>query len=180
MRKAKGISVVAVFSAVLSTMAWASPPNISDEQMINSVQTVQLVANTPTYAMWANWIRAQIASDTANYHDFRDGHFVAKAIGTDVDLITIRTAIHSASAGSSSSLRLHASPDEKPASLPINGQAGEHITIISQTMTTYLSWTYIWNTDADQGRGGWQLTASAFHDCQHIADRMPDIRCEKG
>ncbi|GLQ51154.1 hypothetical protein GCM10010872_26030 [Dyella flava] len=140
---------------------------------------MQLVPNTPTYAMWANWIRTQIARDTANYHDFRNGQFVAKAISTDVDLITIRTAIRSTNTESSPSLHSHASLDEKPALLPIAGQPGEHVTIVSQTTMTYLSWTYIWNTDADEGHGGWQLTGSAFHDCQYMPDRMPDVRCQK-
>jgi hypothetical protein len=179
MRKAKGISIAAVFSGVVSTMAFASPPNVSDGQLVDSMQAVQLIPNTPTYAMWANWIRTQIAHDTANYHDFRNGRFVAKAISTDVDLITIRTAIHTTSSGSSSSLHSHASLDGNTASLPINGQSGEHITIVSQTTTTYLSWTYIWNTVADDGHGGWQLTGSAFHDCQYLHEPPQDIRCQR-
>jgi hypothetical protein len=179
MRKAQGISISAVFSVVLSTSALSSPPNASDEQIIDSMQTVQLVPSTPTYGMWAGWIRAQIARDTANYHDFRNGQFVAKAISTDVDVITIKRSFHVLGTAVGAASRSHASLEVKPTSLPVDGEPGEHITVISQTMTTYLSWTYSWNTDADGGRGGWELTSSAFHDCQHMPNRATGVRCER-
>jgi hypothetical protein len=151
---------------------------MSDEQLIDSMQTVQLIPNTHEYAMWAGWIRDEIARDTANYHDFRNGQFVAKAIDTDVDLITIRTAIHPPGASAASALHSHATLDEKPASLPVRGEPGEHITIVSQTMTTYLSWTYIWNSAIDGGRGGWELTGNSFHDCHYMTNRAAGSHCE--
>jgi hypothetical protein len=179
MRKAQGISIAAFFILTLSTAAWPSPPNISDEQIIDSMQTMQLVPNTPSYAMWAKWIRTQIAHDTANYHDFKNGQFVAKVISTDLDLITIKTAVHTPSANSGPASHSQASLDGKSASLPISGEAGEHVTIVSQTTTTYLSWTYSWNTGAEGARGGWELTGSAFHDCEFLPNKQTGVRCER-
>jgi hypothetical protein len=179
MRKAQGISAAVFFSLILPAMACASPPNASDEQIIDCVQTVQLVPNTPTYSMWANWIHDEITRDTANYHDFRNGQFVAETIDTDLDLITIKTATQASGIGTSSANHSPATLGEKPAALPISGEPGEQITIVSQTTTTYLSWTYIWNVSADGGRGGWQLTGSAFHDCHYMTGKPSGARCER-
>jgi hypothetical protein len=179
MRKVQGISIATVFSALLPAAAWSSPPNASDEQVIASMQTVQLVPNTSAYAMWANWIRTQIARDGANYHDFRNGQFVAKVISTDLDLITISTSTHAPGTGGSAASHTQASLDGKPASLPVSGEPGEHITIVSQTMTTYLSWTYSWNMAAESGGGGWELTGSTFHDCQPQPNRVTGSHCER-
>ena len=164
---------------MLSATVFSSPPNASDEQIIDSMQTVQLVPNTPTYGMWAGWIRAQIARDTANYHDFQNGQFVVKAISTEVDIITIKRSFHVLGTAAGATSRSHAPLEGKPTSLPINGEPGEHITVISQTPTTYLSWTYSWNSDADGGRGGWQLTGSAFHDCKYTPNRATGAHCER-
>lgn len=178
MRKVEGVSVAALFSLTVSTVAWASPPNASDAQLIDCMQSVQLIPNTHDYSMWASWIRDEIARDTANYHDFRNGQFVAKVIPADVDLITIRTSLHALDASSIPASHAHATLDEKPASLPIRGEPGEHITIVSQTANIYLSWTYVWNTAVDGGRGGWELTGNAFHDCQYSSNRAAGVRCE--
>jgi hypothetical protein len=178
MRKVQGISIAAFLSLALSTTVLSSPPNASDEQIIDSLQTVQLVPNTSTYAKWASWIREQIAHDQANYHDFRNGQFVAKVISKDLDLITIQTALHPPGASSGPAKRSQASVEIKPASLPVSGEPGEHITIVSQTINTYLSWTYSWNTDADGGRGGWELIGSAFHDCHLMLNKMASSHCE--
>jgi hypothetical protein len=179
MRKAKEVTIVAVFSWTLSSMLMASPPNVSDEQIIDSMQTVQLVPNTPTYTMWAHWIREQIAHDAANYHDFRNGQFVPKVISRDVDLITIRTTFHMPDAAGTSSHYADTPPGETLTLLPIGGSPGEHITIISQTATTYLSWVFAWKKDANGGQGGWQLTGNEFQDCQYLSNRPVGFHCEK-
>ncbi|GGA14838.1 hypothetical protein GCM10011408_40930 [Dyella caseinilytica] len=179
MRKVKELTITAVVSWALSPVLMASPPNVSDEQIIGGMQIAQLVPNTPTYDMWAQWIRRQIAHDAANYHDFRNGQFVPKTIHQDLDLITIRTDYHVTDAVNALPWHEHASSDETPVSLPVDGEPGEHITIISQTSETYLSWTYVWKKDTSSDRDGWQLTANAFHDCQHMTSRSADFRCHK-
>ncbi|GLQ96373.1 hypothetical protein [Dyella mobilis] len=179
MRKVQGLSIAIFCTLALSTPAFASPPNASDGQAIDKVETVQLAPNTPSYVTWANWIRDEITRDTANYHDYRNGQFVAKAIRPDVDIITLRRAFYTAGANASSSSHTHVLPDDnKPAFLPVAGEPGEHLSIISQTKNTYLSWTYLWNLDADGGRGGWQLTDSAFHECAQLPMQVYGARCE--
>lgn len=180
MRKVEGISAAAFFSLVLSTVACASPPNASDEQIIDSMQTVQLIPNTHEYSLWASWIRDEIGRDTANYHDFRNGQFVPKIIPADVDLITLRTTLHTPDTASGSASHAHATVDEKPVSLPVSGEPGEHITIVSQTTNIYLSWTYVWNIAIDGGRGGWELTGNSFHDCRYMSNRTAGSHCEGG
>jgi hypothetical protein len=179
MRKAKEATMAAIISWALSPMLMASPPNLSDEQIIDSMQTVQLIPNTQTYGMWAHWVREQIAKDAANYHDFRNGQFVPKVISRDVDLITIRTAFHVSDVENMPSRHAATPSGQTPALLPISGSPGEHITIVSQTAATYLSWTYTWKQDANGGQGGWQLTANAFQDCQYLPNRPTGFHCDR-
>jgi hypothetical protein len=181
MRKTREVTIAAVMAWTLSSMLMASPPNVSDEQVFDCLQSVQPVPATATYDMWAQWIRQQIARDAANYHDFRNGQFVPKKISADVDLITIQTVYHLADAGAALSRHEYASTTEAtPVSLPVTGKPGEHVTIISQTPATYLSWTYVWKEDASHDAGGWQLTTNEFHDCGHsMANRPTGFHCDK-
>jgi hypothetical protein len=178
MRKAQGLPIAVLFALTLSTSATASPPNASDGQLIDNVETAQLAPNTPGYATWANWVRDQIARDTANYHDYRNGQFVAKLIRPEVDIITIRRAFYPLGASASTPFHARDLPDDGPSTLPVAGEPGEHLSIVSQTRTTYLSWTYLWNLDANGGRGDWQLTGSTFHECQQIPAQVYGARCE--
>lgn len=183
MRKAKEVLIALGFAAVLPLTpitAYASPPSISDSKIVDSAQTVQLVSNTPSYAMWATWIRGEITRDASNYHNYKNGQFVARAISKDIDLITIKTTFNSIRAASPSPLDRPASPEEKPALLPVKGEPGEHITIVSQTPMTYLSWSYAWTRGTEGGHDGWHLIASAFHDCEFISNRPAGVRCERG
>jgi hypothetical protein len=179
MRKVRETTIAATLAWMLSSMAMASPPNMGDEQIVDSMQTAQPIPNTPVYDTWAHWIREQIARDAANYHDFQNGQFVPKTISQDVDLITIKTTFGAADVGKVQPGHADVPSGNSQISLPVDGTPGEHITIVSQTAMTYLSWTYVWKKDADSGRGGWALTANAFHDCQYGSNRSAVARCDK-